>query len=326
MLNKKRTKKLGLPAIDILLNTQGVWALDEDARKDMTVSCRDTDYIHKVKNAGKIKEYMGREVQVMHNGLLVTRGGYHGKWMEEIISSLEGHHEPQEEKVFYEVLKRIPSGGSMMELGSFWSYYSIWFNRTIKNSQNVCCEPDPHNLELGKINAELNGSKRIQFFHGAAGKLHKSKNEFIPESDSSKTITVDILSVDGLMKDLGWKKLDLLHLDIQGSELEALEGAIKTIKSKSLRFLFVSTHHYFFSKDPNTHGKCMEFIKQHGGYIVSSHTVAESYSGDGLIVASFDESDKDFKVTTSLNHTDQSLFRPYEEDLTILIRAYDERK
>lgn len=309
-------------AIDLLKHTDRLWRMTEKERKEMTISCRDTDYIKKVKEAGNITQVNGVEVQVMHNGLRVENGGYHGEWMAEIIDSLKGHHEPQEEKVFYEVLKKLGSGASMIELGSFWSYYSVWFNTQIKNAKNVGVEPDPQNLALGERNAKLNNAN-ITFIRGAAGAENGNEVEVVMESTNLPE-TVRICSIDGLMLELKWDKLDLLHMDVQGFEFNALQGAINTINSKKLHFLFVSTHHYLFSGDPNTHGKCLEFIRSHGGHVISSHTVAESFSGDGLIVASFDDRDKDFIVQTSVNHTDKSLFRPYEEDIAILARAYDQ--
>lgn len=75
-----------------------------------TVSCNDCKSIPKVKNAGKV--FSGKKkYQLMHNGIKIVYGRYHGLWMAEIIRILKGHHEPQEEKVFYEVLKRVPNGG-----------------------------------------------------------------------------------------------------------------------------------------------------------------------------------------------------------------------
>ena len=62
-----------------------------------TVSCQDSDDIPKVPGAGQCRDHDGTRVQVMHNGVLVEQGGYHGAWMSEIIRALRGHHEPQEE-------------------------------------------------------------------------------------------------------------------------------------------------------------------------------------------------------------------------------------
>jgi len=93
----------------------------------MTVSCRDCDAIPKVDRAGEVFEYRGETVQLMHNGVKVVAGGYHGDWMSQIINRLRGHHEPQEELIFHEIMKYIPASATMIELGGFWSYYSLWF-------------------------------------------------------------------------------------------------------------------------------------------------------------------------------------------------------
>lgn len=81
---------------------------DTRFRIEMTVGCHDCASIPKVMNAGQIVTERGERVQVMHNGLKVLAGGYHGDWMAEIITRLRGHHEPQEEMVFHEVLKHLP--------------------------------------------------------------------------------------------------------------------------------------------------------------------------------------------------------------------------
>lgn len=64
----------------------------------MTVCCRDCDSIPKAKNAGSVFMEGPNGVQLMHNGVRVLAGGYHGDSMKQIIHDLKGHHEPQEEQ------------------------------------------------------------------------------------------------------------------------------------------------------------------------------------------------------------------------------------
>jgi len=317
--NTKNHVELPVNAIDVLL----VMAKDGEGRVAMTISCRDTDYIPKVKDAGKIQDRNGQKIQVMHNGMVVTAGGYWGDWMTKIIKNLKGHHEPQEEKIFYEIIKKLRKGSTMIELGSFWSYYSLWFHTEIKDAVNICCEPDENNLEVGKQNAKLNSANNIVYCKAAAGSKDGTEVELAMDSDPNTTKKVIVRSVDSLVKEYNIEYLDLLHMDIQGFELDALHGAIETIRAGKLRFLIVSTHHYLFSKDPLTHQNCIDFIKENGGHIIASHTVPESFSGDGLIAASFSEKDAAMTVDVSINHTDDSLFRPYEQDMAILIDAYN---
>jgi FkbM family methyltransferase len=314
-LRKKITPKDPLAA----LKNADVWRKTEVERAIMTISCRDADYIPKVKDAGKIKEVDGHKVQVMHNGVLVRAGGYYGEWMVDIIKSLKGHHEPQEEKLFYEVTRRLGKAPTMIELGSFWSFYTIWLLKEFKKGRAIACEPDPANLKLGKANAELNGvADRVTFVRSAAGQEDGRTIQLPVDADQSKHYDVDIRSVDALLEEHNIDKLDILHMDVQGSEFAALHGAVESFKAKKVRFVFVSTHHYVFSDDPMMHQRCKQFLIDSGAHIVASHTIAESFSGDGLIVASFDERDQDLHIDMSLNSTDDSLFRPYEEDLALM--------
>ena len=328
MFKKIRTKNTENDAVavvdpvDILLSAPNIGRMTNEQRKAMTTSCHDTDYIPKVENAGQVIRRKGKDIQVLHNGIVVEADGYVGEWMTEIIKDLRGHHEPHEEKAFYEVFERIDSGATMIELGSYWAYYSLWFSKRIKNARNICLEPDPKNIALGKRNAKLNGNSGIDFLKGAISSQQGGVIPISLDSNPSKVVDIPAFSVDGIMKMKKIEKLDLLHMDVQGFELETLKGVEETIKSGKLRFLFVSTHHYLFSRSVNTHADCLTFIKKRGGHIISSHTIPESFSGDGLIVASFDERDKDFTVDTSINHTDAALFRTYEDDLQILIDAY----
>jgi len=79
----------------------------ETERVQLTVSCHDADDIPKVANAGSIVATADGTAQVMHNGVLVVEGCYYGDWMTEIIRTLRGHHEPQEERVFHEIVERV---------------------------------------------------------------------------------------------------------------------------------------------------------------------------------------------------------------------------
>ena len=313
-----RERMTAVRGIDILLLTPDLIRMDDRQRAMMTASCRDTDYIPKVELAGEVIEYQGQQVQVMHNGILVKAGAYYGDWMTPLITSLRGHHEPQEEKAFYEILKTLRPGASMIELGSYWCYYSLWFQTAISGARNICCEPDLANLKIGQLNARLNG-KELLFYHAAAGQVDGQTTLFVSESGVSYE-DVPIRTVDSLLDTHGWNELDILHIDIQGAELSALKGAARSFSEGRIRYVFVSTHHYAASGSPTTHQQCVSFLKDAGARIVCSHTVAESYSGDGLIVASF-EPESEMSVEISRNHTDASMFRPYEEDIEILLGA-----
>lgn len=254
-------------------------------RVRMTLSCRDCDAVPKVEHAGEVLPESPWPVQIMHNGVRVARDGYDGPWMTDIIRKLRGHHEPQEELVFHEVLKGLGQASLMVELGAYWAYYSLWFRQQYPQARSVLVEPDPNNMAIGQYNFHLNGREGT-FVRAFVGREPHEAQPCRLESNGVVE-TIPQVSVDALVKDLGLGTIDLLLADIQGAELEMLQGMEATIARGGLRRLFVSTHDECISGDFALHEKCLQWIKDHGGRIIAEHTVYESYSGDGLIVASF---------------------------------------
>lgn len=211
----------------------------------------------------------------------------------------------------------------MIELGSYWSYYSLWFNKSIDNAVNYCCEPDPENIALGKRNAAINNCKNVHFIDAAAGSEDGMIINFTPQEGFKDDVAVPIRSVDGLADEFNIQNLDVLHMDVQGVELDALKSAESMIKAGKVRFIFISTHHFSISGDPLLHEKCLDKIKELGGHIIVEHAIHESFSGDGLIVASFSTQDKDLHIEVTNNRMENSIFRPYTFDLSILLEAYE---
>ena len=132
-----------------------------DQRIEMTISCRDTDSIPKVLNAGDVFDWNDTSVQIMHNGTKVIADEYCGEWITKIIASLKGHHEPQEELIFYHILRSVAPGSLMIELGSWWAYYTSWFLSSVDGGRAICVEPDKNNLEVGRNNLKLNNQEAI---------------------------------------------------------------------------------------------------------------------------------------------------------------------
>jgi FkbM family methyltransferase len=290
-------------------------------RVEQTVAVRDTDVIPKVDGAGRVEERDGVRVQVMHNGAVVEAGGYHGDWMIEVIERLRGHHEPQEELAFHVVLERLASDTAepvMIELGAFWSWYSIWARTRIPGTRLILVEPDPANLEVGRRNLALNGFDAT-IVPAAAGARHGEQVKLVLESDG-RPHEVDTASVDGLIAQYGLPGVDLLLVDVQGAELQALRGAAQALAHGQLRFLVVSSHHHAISGDPLIHQKCLSLLVQAGAHIVAEHTVYESCSGDGLIVAAMRESDRDLHAEVSMVRARDSLWGEPEVEIARLLR------
>jgi FkbM family methyltransferase len=268
-----KSKKL----VKSLLGRKGLEPVNlVELRVQETINCRDCDAIPKVENAGEVNIDHNPPFQVMHNGVKVLLGGYHGEWMQRIITALKGHHEPQEEKVFYEVLKRVSGDNPvMLELGSYWAYYSLWFRKTFPAGSNYMVEPITEKMQLGQKNFDLNSFSGI-FFNGCMGGEYKDKMTFVDWNNDE--IEMKQYSVDAIVEKNNIAFIDILHSDIQGAEVDMLKGCEQSLNAGKIGYLCISTH-------GDKHERCLDFFKQRSMHIIAEHSVEASASADGLIVA-----------------------------------------
>lgn len=241
------------------------------SRATAIINLTDVDDIPKISNAGEIVVIDNSECQIMHNGIKIHKGSYYEvEWLTDVIYALKGHHEPQEEKAFYEVLKFIPKGGVMLELGSYWAYYSLWFATQIQDSKNFLIEPSLKRLSVGQANFLLN-NKNGFFFQGYAGGKYDSQELF--EGD------VQYFPIDSFLVANGIEHVNILHADIQFAEFDMLKTCQKSINQKMIDFFFISTH------SDELHHQCLEFLNNNGFDILAQHLPPLMFFGDGLIVA-----------------------------------------
>ena len=245
------------------------------SRVKLTSQCKDCINIPKVANAGKICVEDNKKIQYMFNGIKIYYDSYHSPWMNEIISNLNGHHEPQEELCFYHIVNLLDNDSNMLELGCAWAYYSMFFKNKCKDGINICIEPNSKKLEKGISNIKLNNfdMNKFIFMNGFIGKNFKSTDTFI---DWHKTeMTIPQYNIEKIVRDANIF-FDIIHSDIQGRELDMLIGSINVLNN--IGFFVISTH-------VNKHPLCLQFLEKNNFLVLVQHTISESVSADGLIIA-----------------------------------------
>lgn len=245
-----------LPLNDLDADTRALWM--ERIRKVKVSS--DNAKIEAIPGAGTLQE--GR--LVMHNGIVIDPLSYYGAPVMRMLMENRAIHEPQEEYVFQEVLKYMPEGATMLELGCYWGFYSMWFASKVKKSRNILID-NTDGIARAKANFAMNGLN-AQFLTGYIGKDN-------PSSD------IPVTNVDRICKEQGVEFIDMLHSDIQGFELEMLQTMPEMFSKMAVGFVFISTH----SND--LHYACIEFLKEKGFHILCHADIDDTFSEDGLIVA-----------------------------------------
>jgi len=206
--------------------------------------------------------YVDNNLVCLHNGLMVPVSGPHAYYggFSTILVLNRGVHEPLEEFVFQQLLNRLPQAPRMLELGAYWGHYSMWLKQARPGASVHLVEPEPANILAGKHNFQLNG------FTGTFLQAFVSRQYF---------------GVDRYLEQQGLTSLDVLHADIQGFEMEMLEGAQSLLGRRAVDYLFVSTH------SQELHDGVVRKLADAGYRVeVSSDFESGTTSFDGFVFAS----------------------------------------
>jgi hypothetical protein len=173
---------------------------------------------------------------VMHNDLVIDPLSYYGAPVMRMLMENRSIHEPQEEYVFQEVLKQMPEGATMLELGCYWAFYSMWFGSKIKNSKNYLIDNND-GISRAKANFSMNKLSGT-FMTGYIGKDNPSSS-------------IPVTNVDRICEEQGIKFLDMLHSDIFISthSQELHYGCIEFLKANGYQILCHADIEDSFSED-----------------------------------------------------------------------------
>ncbi|MCV2875280.1 hypothetical protein OE810_03315 [Rhodobacteraceae bacterium XHP0102] len=228
---------------------------------------------------------------VLHNGNKVpVRGAFaYYSGFSDILILNRGVHEPLEEFCFQTLLTRLAHYSdpiTMLELGAYWGHYSMWMKLAFADAEVTLVEPDPVNLAAGQHNFALNDYEG-RFINDFVGNGH--------------------FSVDAHLHANTHPKLTLLHSDIQGFEVEMLQGASQSLTAKAVDYVFVSTH-----SNP-LHEACLGLLSDYGYCIeVSSDPDTHTTSSDGFILACAHDDLRLFKSFAPMGRLELTRLAPSE--------------
>jgi len=140
----------------------------------------------------------------------------------------------------------IDPGDLVVDIGAHVGYFSLLAARQVGPQGKVYSfEPDPSNYRLLQRNIEANGytnitatQKAISKASGSAQLMLSSRDNgthslYAQDSRDADVVTVNLVSLDEFLVDEGWPKVDLIKMDVEGAEMDALEGMSRLFKESS---------------------------------------------------------------------------------------------
>ncbi|MBI5920063.1 MAG: FkbM family methyltransferase [Betaproteobacteria bacterium] len=188
---------------------------------------------------------------------VVTKNGLKFVWRPDDLRSAPnilvayGELDPAESKF---LLAAANGCRVIFDVGANVGYYAAQFSKRMAEDGIVYAfEPVPETYQTLIKNVELNCLKqKIKTFQLGLGQAPDQAKIFLPgfsgsaaaslmnlhPEEDSREVTVKIETLDNLFSQSGLDRLDLIKMDIEGAELMALKGGLKTIeKHKPVLFI-----------------------------------------------------------------------------------------
>lgn len=140
-----------------------------------------------------------------------------------------------------------------IDVGAYVGYYSLLLSMRAPTARIVAIEPRPIHLACLEKNVRAFGAKNVIVIPKAASN-GEGEAELIclgPESalrrpldepGEAATIRVPTVTLDRALAELGIEEVHLIKVNVEGAELEVLEGARRTIERSPRLRLLVAVH------------------------------------------------------------------------------------
>jgi len=182
--------------------------------------------------------YVERKVGNYTMKLNSSGGGIHSNLMK--ISQKGGEREPE---LLYVLRKEIEKGMLCMDLGANIGYVTLLMAENVGSTGKIyAIEPDPANVGLLNINVGLNNyTDRVKIFNIGMSNRYGEMNFYVGKSSNlggmtktkntkSNSIKVGVDTLTNFCENNDIPKL--IKMDIEGHEVEVLEGMYDLVRNK----------------------------------------------------------------------------------------------
>ncbi len=136
----------------------------------------------------------------------------------------------------------MKEGGIVIDGGAFIGSFAIFAAKKVGPRGRVFAfEPEPQNAEALRRNVEANGLANVKIVQAGLWKGEArlsfssgggaSAISFSPSQQSGSTSTISTTSIDIFAKKHNLQRIDFVKMDIEGAEMEAIEGMAGAIRS-----------------------------------------------------------------------------------------------
>jgi len=209
--------------------------------------------------------------------------------------------EPRESEILKNLVKK---GMKLVDIGANIGYYTLLFSKWVGEDGIVFSfEPESENFELLKKNININRAENVRCYQKAISSKNESRLLFLApenkgdhkiidlhESEISEKTMVECVTLDS--SEASKHKIDLIKMDIQGSEMLALNGMTETLEKNQDIIILTEIWPYGIEKSGYSPTEFFDKLKKYGFEI--------SVIGEKEVIPI----ERDFKLLTNYQPTD----------------------
>ncbi|WFU18786.1 FkbM family methyltransferase [Bradyrhizobium sp. CB3481] len=137
----------------------------------------------------------------------------------------------------------VSKGGTIVDVGANIGFYTLEAAAAVGSSGHVVAiEAAPSHANALRQNVELNGLQNVSIIESAVGHAHGEATLSRADEDNLgmfslggaggvESHTVTVRTIDELLEERGVHSVDLIKMDIEGSEYSALLGADRILRT-----------------------------------------------------------------------------------------------
>ncbi len=137
----------------------------------------------------------------------------------------------------YEKFRNLKQGDVVIDAGAYPGDYTLFAAKKVgPEGRVIALEPGKKNRNILKRNLHLAGVSNVQVvpkgLWNESATLHMNQQGLASQITASEPdCTIEAVTLDHLVAELQLEKVDVLKMDIEGAELEALQGAQQTLRT-----------------------------------------------------------------------------------------------
>ena len=152
-----------------------------------------------------------------------------------------GHYEQELGALIKKILK---PGDIFLDIGANIGYFSLLAAKHEPTARIISFEPVSTVFKMLEENISRNDAKNVEALNAGVGEKKEEREIYLSGEDnigmssfqkpgnySGKTERVKVITVDEWFKSSGLAKVDLIKLDVEGSELAAVKGMTMTLQN-----------------------------------------------------------------------------------------------